>query len=111
MSPQTPPSGAGTSTRRRCWSATYASVKVGSLRGLRTGIMLYCLADATWGYVVDMYLYTGVQGRLRRYGTAAGNFDSKDIMKLWASLLPEGTVLCANCFFGSHGLAKELAAN
>ena len=76
-----------------------------------TGIKCYCLADATWGYVVDMYLYTGVRGRLRRYGTAAGNFDAKNIMKLWASLLPEGTVLCADSFFGSHGLAKELAAN
>ena len=32
-------------------------------------------------------------------------------MKLWASLLPEGTVRCAGCFFGSQGLAKELAAN
>ena len=32
-------------------------------------------------------------------------------MKLWASLLPEGTVLCADSFFGSHGLAKESAAN
>ena len=76
-----------------------------------TGIKLYCLADATLGYVVDMYLYTGVWGRLRRYGTAAGNFDAKNIMKLWASLLPEGTVLCADSFFGLHGLAKELAAN
>ena len=46
---------------------------------------------------MDMYLYTGVQGRLRRYGTAAGTFDAKNSMKLWASLLP--------------GLAKELAAN
>ena len=75
------------------------------------GIKLYCVADATWGYVVDMYLYTGVRGRLRRYGTAVRNFDAKNIMKLWASLLPEGTVLCADSFFGSHGLAKELAAN
>ena len=32
-------------------------------------------------------------------------------MKLWASLLPEGTVLCADSFFGSQGLAKELAAS
>ena len=76
-----------------------------------TGIKLYCLADATWGYVVDMYLYTGVRGRLPRYGTAAGNLDAKNIMKLWASLLPEGTVLCADSFFGSHGLAKELGGN
>ena len=67
-----------------------------------TGIKLYCLADAAWGYVVDMYLYTGVRARLRCYGTAAGNFDAKNIMKLWASLLPEGTVLCADSFFGSQ---------
>ena len=65
-----------------------------------TGMKLYCLADATWGYVVGMYLYTGARGTPRRYGTAAGNFDAKNIMKLWASLLPEGTVLCADCFFG-----------
>ena len=76
-----------------------------------TGVKLYCLADATWGYVVDMYLYIGVHGWLRCYGTAAGNFGAKNIMKLWASLLPEGTVLCADSFFGSHSLAKELAAN
>ena len=76
-----------------------------------TGIKLYCLADATWGYVVGMYFYTGARGTLRRYGTAAGNFDAKNIIKLWASLLPEGTVLCADSFFGSHGLAKELVAS
>ena len=76
-----------------------------------TGIKLYCLADTTLGYVVDMYLYTAARGTLRRYGTAAGNFDAKNIMKFWASLLREGTALCADSFFGSHGLAKELAAN
>ena len=46
-----------------------------------------------------MYLYTGARGTLRRYGTAAGNFDAKNIMKLWASLLPEGTMLRADLFF------------
>ena len=66
-----------------------------------TGIKLYCLAD----------FYTGVRGSPLRYGTAAGNFDAKNIMKFWASLLPEGTVLCADFFFGFHGLAKESAAN
>ena len=76
-----------------------------------TGKKLSCLADATWGYVVDMYLYIGAWGTLRSYGTAAGNFDAKNIIKLWASLLPERAVLCADSFFGSHGLAKELAAN
>ena len=69
------------------------------------------LADATWGYAVDIYLYTGATATLRRYGTAAGNFDAKNIMKLWASLLPKGRVLCADSFFGFHGLAKELAAS
>ena len=75
------------------------------------GISMSRGMDATWGYVVDMYLHIGARGTLRRYGTAAGNFDAKNIMKLWASVLPEGTVLCADSFFGSHGLAKELAAN
>ena len=32
-------------------------------------------------------------------------------MTLWASLLPEGPVLYAASFFGSHGLPKEWAAN
>ena len=54
MSPRTPPSGAGTSTRRRCWSATYASVKVGSLRGLSL--------FAVWDMVLEP---GGVQGSLR----------------------------------------------
>ena len=71
-----------------------------------TGIELYCLADATWGYEVDMYLYT-----LRQYGIAAGNFDAKNITKLWASLLPKGLVLCVHCFYRSHGLARELAVS
>ena len=97
-------------TPRYSWYARLCSPYI-ARKPHPTGIKLYCLADATWGYVVDMYLYTGVRGRLRRYGTAAGNFDAKNIMKLWASLLPEGTVLCADSFFGSHGLAKELAAN
>ena len=50
------------------------------------GIQLHCLADATWGFVMDMYLYTGARGTLRRFGTAAENFDAKNIMKLWAAV-------------------------
>ena len=38
-----------------------------------TGIKLCCLADATTGYVVDMYLYTGRRGHLRQFGNSAGN--------------------------------------
>ena len=31
-------------------------------------------------------------------------------MRLWARMIPQSTVLCADSFFGSHGLAKEFAA-
>ena len=75
-----------------------------------TGIKLYCLADATSGYVVDMYLYTGRRGHLRRFGNSAGNYNAQHIMTMWAGLLPSGTILCADSFFGSHELARDLAA-
>ena len=75
-----------------------------------TGIKLYCLADATSGYVVDMYLYTGRRGHLRRFGNSAGNFNAQQIITMWAGLLPSGTILCADSFFGSHELARDLAA-
>ena len=52
-----------------------------------TRMKLYHLVDATWGYVLDMYLYKGAWGTLRWNGTAAGIFDAKTIAKLWASLL------------------------
>ena len=47
-----------------------------------TGIKLYVLADNTGGYVVDLYLYTGRQGKVRRFGSCAGNFDAKRIVGL-----------------------------
>ena len=75
-----------------------------------TGIKLYCLADATSGYVVDMYLYTGRCGHLRRFGNSAGNYTAQQIMTMWAGLLPSGTILCADSFFGSLELARDLAA-
>ena len=75
-----------------------------------TGIKLYCLADATSGYVVDMYLYTGRRGHLRRFGNSAGNYNAQQIMTMWAGLLPSGTILCADSFFGSHELARDLVA-
>ena len=31
-------------------------------------------------------------------------------MCLWARMIPQSTVLCADSFFGSHGLAEEFAA-
>ena len=33
-----------------------------------TGTKLYCLRDASSGYLVDMYLYTGSRRYLRRFG-------------------------------------------
>ena len=75
-----------------------------------TGIKLYCLADATSGYVVDMYLYTRRRGHLRRFGSSASNFNAQQITTMWAGLLPSGTILCADSFFGSHELARDLVA-
>ena len=40
-----------------------------------------------------------------------GEFCSQSIMKLWASLLPEGTVLYADSFFGAHGRTTEWATS
>ena len=74
-----------------------------------TGIKLYCLADPTSGYVVDMYLYTGTRGHLRRFDNSA-DFNAQQIMTMWAGVLPSGTILCADSFFGWHELARDLAA-
>ena len=57
-----------------------------------------------------MYLYTGRRGHLRRFGNSAGNFNAEQIMTMWAGLLPSGTILFADSFFGSHELARDLAA-
>ena len=76
-----------------------------------TGIKLYCLADATSEYVVDVYMYTGRRGHLRRLGNTAGNFNAQQIMPMSASLLPSRTILCADSFFGSHDLALDLTAD
>ena len=77
----------------------------------QTGINLYCLACETGGYVVERYLCTGARGTPCWYGTAAGNCNPMKVMNLWASLLPQGSILCADSFFGSHELAKELAVS
>ena len=41
-----------------------------------TGTKLYCLADARTGYIVDVYLYTGRRGVLRRHRCGAGNLNA-----------------------------------
>ena len=49
---------------------------------LSTVIKLSCLADATSGYVVDTYLYTGKRGHLRQFGNTTGNFTAQQIMTM-----------------------------
>ena len=75
-----------------------------------TGIKLYVLADNGGRYVFDVYLYTGRSGKVRCFGSCCGKYDAKGIMRLWARMIPQSTVLCADSFFGSHGLAEEFAA-
>ena len=76
-----------------------------------SGIKLYVLADNTGGgYLVDVYLYTGRRGRVRRFGSCAGNFDAKRIVGLWSRLIPPGTVFVADSFFGTHTMAQDLSA-
>ena len=75
-----------------------------------TGIKLYVLADNGGGYVFDVYLYTGRRGKVRRFGSCCGKYDAKGIMHLWVRMIPQSTVLFADRFFGSHGLAEEFAA-
>ena len=53
-----------------------------------TGIKLYCLADAGTGYIVDVYLYTGRRGVLRRHGCGAGNLSARQLMAMWSKQLP-----------------------
>ena len=100
--------------RRKCCAPASSWVRA-NWYGLRqyiarkphsTGIKLYVLCDNTYGYVFDVYLYTGRRGRIRRTGTCAGNLDAKGIMRWWALQVPRETVLVVELFFGSHGLAE-----
>ena len=59
-----------------------------------TGKKLYVFVDSTADYVMDVYLYMGCQG--------------KRIIRLWTRLIPPSTMLVANSFFGSHGMAQDL---
>ena len=94
----------------------HTGIRAGALRMFiarkphSTGIKLYCRADATSGYVVDMYLYMNRRGHLRRLGNSAGKFNAQQIMTMWAGLLPSGTILCADSLLGLHELARDLAA-
>ena len=74
-----------------------------------TGIKLYCLADTGTGYIVDLYLYTGRRGLLRRQGCGAGNLNARQLMAMWSKQLPPYMVLVGDSFFGSHATAQRLA--
>ena len=74
-----------------------------------TGIKLYCLAHAGTGNIVDVYLYTGGRGVLRRHGCGAGNLNARQLMAMWSKQLLAYTVLVGDCFFGSHTTAQRLA--
>ena len=75
-----------------------------------TGVKLYVLAYAVEPYVTNVYLYVGARGQLRRASTVQGNMNARQIVNYWADVLPEGTILFADSFFGSHEAAKGLAA-
>ena len=60
--------------------------------------------------MLDIYLYTGRRGHLRRFGNSAANYNAQQIMTMLAGPLPSGTILCADSFFGSLELARDLAA-
>ena len=74
-----------------------------------TGVKLCCLADAGMGYIVDVYLYTGRRGVLRRHGCGAGNLNARQLMAMWSTQLPDYTVLVGDSFFGSHATMQRLA--
>ena len=76
-----------------------------------TGLKLYCLADSVNSYTVDVYLYTGRRGALRRASWAAGNLSPSGVVYRWAEQLPAGTTLVADSYFGTMEVAKKLAAD
>ena len=57
-----------------------------------------------------MYLSKGARGKLRHASTVQGNMTAQQIVNYWADVLPHGTILVADCLFGSHETAKGLAA-
>ena len=75
-----------------------------------TGLKLYCLADSLHAYTVDVYLYCGKRGMMRRSSSHSGRLSSSGVMYRWADKLPSGTALIADSFFGSRKVAVALAA-
>ena len=75
-----------------------------------TRVKLYVLANAVAPYVTNVYLYVGARGELLRASTVQGNMNARQIVIYWAHVLPEGTMLVADSFIGSHEAAKGWAA-
>ena len=75
-----------------------------------TGIKLYVLCDSVSGYVLQVYLYTGKKGQLRRSSPkVAGKFTGPEIVNHFCSSLQPDVVVVCDSFFGSHRLAQVLA--
>ena len=75
-----------------------------------TGIKLYCLADARTWYIVDVYLYTGRRGVLRRHGCGGGSLNARQLMAMWSKQLPAYTALVGDSFVTRrHATAQRLA--
>ena len=74
-----------------------------------TGIKFQCLVDASTGYIMDVYLYTGRRGVLRLHGCGAGNLNARRLMCMWSTQLPAHMVLVGESFFGSHATVQRVA--
>lgn len=75
-----------------------------------TGLKLYCLADSVHAYTLNVYLFTGVRGKLSRRSTAAGSLTPSRVLYRWADALPIGTAIIADSYFGSVEVARTLCA-
>jgi hypothetical protein len=74
-----------------------------------TGIKLFALADAVTRYVFDLYLYSG-KLELDIESDFAGNMGTGSIVYRWHSRVPAGTMIVGDSAFGTHKVARDLAA-
>ena len=75
-----------------------------------TGVKLYVLADTVHPFFTDVFLYAGPKATkfVGRSGVAGDN-NFSTIVHWWVGLLPKGTSLVADSYFGSHDVALQLA--
>ena len=58
--------------------------------------------------MVDVYLYTGRWGKVRRRHLCVGKFDAKRIVSPRTRLTPPSAAFVSASFFGGHAMAQEL---